>query len=94
MNIQLNNPYKITPSKHKRYDAHYNIRSIETLIVPTRLLGDEAACDVRWEDSNGELQVLHNIMFANENLIPVSALTDIKLIELWNHYYQPEGTTR
>lgn len=87
MNIHLNKPYKIIGFKQKKYDAHYNIPAAESLVVPVKNFGDEVLCDVRWENENGELKVLHEKMFTNENLIRLNPLLDEKLFEIWTHYY-------
>lgn len=87
MNIHLKEPYKVISFRRKRYDAHYNIPSAESLIVPVRELGKEVLCDVRWENENGELKVLHDKMFISENLIKLNPLLDDKLFEIWTHYY-------
>lgn len=91
MKTVLKMPYKIVPSKHKRCERHYKIPAADALVVPQRELGAEWACDVRWEDGNGELHVINGIMFSNENLMPLNALIDVKLYELWTHYYPREG---
>jgi hypothetical protein len=87
MNIHLNKPYKIIGFKQKKYDAHYNIPSAESLVVPVKNFGDEVLCDVRWENENGELKVLYEKMFINESLIQLNPLIDEKLFEIWMHYY-------
>jgi hypothetical protein len=87
MNIHLKKPYKIIALRQKRYDAHYNIPSAESLVVPIKSLGGEVLCDIRWEDENGELMVLHQKMFLNENLIRLNPLLDEKLFDIWTHYY-------
>lgn len=89
--IVLNKPYIIIPTRLKRYAAHYNIPAAEVVVVPLKALGTESSCDVRWEDQNGELQVLQNLMFSNENLVPLNPLLNKKLYELWSHYYQTEA---
>ena len=89
MSIPLNKPYRIVPSKVKRYAAHYQIPAEYSLVVPVKALGEEVLCDIRWEDDNGELHVIHNAMFVNNNLVPLNQLPDGKLFELWNHYYEP-----
>lgn len=89
--IVLNKPYTILPTRVKRYTAHYNIPATEVVIVPVKALGNESSCDVRWEDQNGELQVMQNLMFSNENLVPLNPLLNKKLYELWSHYYQKEA---
>ncbi|HYC85706.1 MAG TPA: hypothetical protein VEB86_10810, partial [Chryseosolibacter sp.] len=87
MSLQLRMPYKVVAWKEKRYDKHYNIPSKDCVIVPVKLLADEALCDIRWEDTNGVLNVLHDRMFVAENLIPLNPIVDMKLYELWSHYY-------
>lgn len=76
----------------KRYEAHYKIPAAEVVVVPLKELGEEVLCDLRWEDSNGEIQVIHNAMFVKENLIPLNAMLDVKLHELWSHYYASAGS--
>jgi hypothetical protein len=90
MTVKLNQAYKLIPTRLKRYNAHYQIPAADVLIVPTRLLGSECLCDVRWEDDNGELQHATNLMFVNENLVPLNPLIDTKRYELWSHYYQTQ----
>jgi hypothetical protein len=91
MKTVLKMPYKIVPSKQKRYEGHYNIPAADALVVPLKELGSESSCDVRWEDSNGELHLINGIMFTNENLVPLNAMLDVKLYEIWSHYYPKEG---
>jgi hypothetical protein len=87
MSARLNKPYKIIAFRQARYGTHYNIPSSESLVVPTKQLGDEVLCDIRWEDDNGELKVLHQKMFLSENLVQLDPLADEKLFEIWDHYY-------
>lgn len=87
MSIHIGKPYKIISLRNKRYDAHYNIPSDNCLIVPLKEYGDEALCDVRWEDANGLLQVIHNRMFVSENLVPLDPALNEKLFELWDYNY-------
>jgi hypothetical protein len=87
MPIQLNKPYKIIPLRQKRYEAHYRISAADALIVPIKFLGPEVSCDLRWENANGELEVIYNAMFVIENLIPINEMLDVKLLEIWDHYY-------
>jgi hypothetical protein len=87
MSIHLRQPYKIIPSKHKRYGLHYGIPAADVVVVPLRLLGAEVSCDIRWEDSNGELHLIENAVFINDNLVPLNQMLDMKLHEIWNYYY-------
>ncbi|HYC86227.1 MAG TPA: hypothetical protein VEB86_13435 [Chryseosolibacter sp.] len=73
---------------HKRYSAHYQIPADQALIVPRKNLGDEVSCDIRWENDNGELQMQENRVFVKLNLVALNPITDDKLYELWQHYYE------
>jgi hypothetical protein len=86
--IHLYQPYKIIGSRHKRYESHYNIPAANVVVVPTKELGDEVLCDIRWEDNNGELRVIEHSMFVKDNLEPLNKLIDLKLLEIWSHYYE------
>ncbi len=86
MKIQLNAPHKIAALRYKRYETHYRIPAEKSLVVPRRALGDEVSCDVLWEDTDGQPQVLENIMFVNQNLLPVNDLADNILSDLWLKY--------
>jgi hypothetical protein len=87
MNIKQGLPYKITPHRAKKYAAHYNISPERCLIVPVRLFGNEASCDIRWEDDNGELLLLQNKFFVCDSLVPFNPMLEPKLHELWEHFY-------
>jgi hypothetical protein len=87
MSIRLKKPYKIIQPKHKKYEAHYLIPADKSLVVPLQVLGEEVSCDVRWENDNGELKAIHNIIFIKDNLIPLNPMIDDKLYSLWLHYY-------
>lgn len=86
-NIHLQKPYKILQRKHKKYSDHYGIPAIDALVVPVRDFGEEVCCDVRWEDSNGELQFKEKVIFSKEYLIPIQPLLDQSRHEMWYHYY-------
>jgi hypothetical protein len=90
MSIHITKPYKIVPSKHKRYGSHYNIPADRALVVPMKMLGTEVSCDVRWEDDNGEHKILQNIVFVSDYLVPLNVFIDQQLHELWQHYYGPK----
>ncbi len=87
MSIHIGKPYRIIPIRYKRYNAHYNIPSDSCLVIPLKQFGDESLCDIRWEDLNGVLQVIHNAMFVSQNLIPLNAILHDKLFDIWDHYY-------
>ncbi len=71
----------------KRYAAHYNINAPKCLIVPVRLFGSEASCDIRWEDETGESYHLRNKFFICENLVPLDSILDGDLTDQWIHHY-------
>jgi hypothetical protein len=89
MSIHLNQPYRIVPARHKRYTAHYGIPAADVVVVPLKELGEEVLCDIRWEDQNGELQVIHQAMFVKDVLFPLDQMLDMKLYDIWIHYYRP-----
>ena len=88
MSIKINKPYKIIPERYKRYESHYGIPAGKVLVVPMKELGEEVSCDIRWEDDNGELHKLENKIFVSQNLVPLNPLLEVKLHELWQHYYE------
>ena len=85
LKVELNMPYKIVPDKYKIYQDHYIIPAALSLIIPSRALGEETACEVRWK-SNGQLQIMHNVVFINENIMPVDLIADEQLFALWRDY--------
>lgn len=87
MAIHIGQPYRIINSRHKRYHTYYQIPCDDCLVVPLKVYGSESLCDIRWEDENGELRVIHNRMFVSENIAPLNAMLHEKLFEIWNHYY-------
>ena len=87
MNIRLNKPYKIIRERLKRYTSHYRIPADKALVVPIKKFGNEVSCDIRWEDERGRLHLIENRIFVSENLVPLNALSEMELFELWEHYY-------
>lgn len=90
MSIKPGIPYKIAPLRVKKYAAHYNIVPERCVIIPTKIFGAEASCDIRWENDNGELFLLQNKFFICDNLLPLNAMLEPKLYEIWEHYYESE----
>ena len=84
-NIHLNTPYKIIPSKQKRYTAHYNIPGTDALVVPRKRYGDQLSCEVFWKDPDGVLQHKSDLMFDSLNVEPVNPLMDFHLQAVWEH---------
>jgi hypothetical protein len=87
MAIHLNQPYKISPNRQKRYESHYGIPAADVVVIPMRELGEEVSCDIRWEDNNGQLHVVEHSVFVKDNLVPLDQMRDMKGFELWKHYY-------
>jgi len=87
MTIRLRKPYKVARHKTKQYERHYGFPAENALVVPIRSLGDQASCDVRWEDETGILHLQRNRVFAIENLSPIDEMLDHDLHEVWLHYY-------
>jgi hypothetical protein len=87
MTIKKGLPYKIEPHQAKKYAAHYNITPQKCLIVPVKIFDNEASCDIRWEDDNGEVFLLQNKFFVCENLVPLNSMLEVELHMLWRHYY-------
>lgn len=85
--IHLLKPYKILQRKHKKYAAHYDIPSQDCLVIPVKDYGEDICCDVRWEDSNGELQIKEKVFFNREYLVPIHPILDPSRHEMWMHYY-------
>jgi hypothetical protein len=86
MSIQLNKPFKIISSRQKRYEEHYQIPAADALVIPTKNLGAEALCEVRWLDSAGEMHAKSNVMFSHENLATLNGLEDERFYDIWNRY--------
>ena len=87
MSIQLRKPYKIMRHKIKRYTLHYNIPAEQCVVVPLSSYGDDVACEVRWEDENGVLQLKERLLFNADNIEPLNEFQHFQLYELWKHYY-------
>jgi hypothetical protein len=92
MNIKPGFPYVITPRLVKKYAAHYHV-SEKCLIIPTKIFGSEAACDLRWEGDNGEWQLLQNKFVACENLEPLNPMLESELYATWKKHYDSGSTS-
>jgi hypothetical protein len=88
MPIQLNKPYKIVPSMLEVYERHYNVPAALSLVIPTRMLGEEVACDVRWQNNDAQ-QVTCHAVFISENLMPIEPFEDDELYRLWKTSTNP-----
>lgn len=86
-NIKLGTGYKIIETRYKRYIEHYQIPAAECLIVPLKSYDPDLSCEVRWEDEYGVLHCKGPLLFNGENLKPINPLLDVKLFEIWQHYY-------
>jgi hypothetical protein len=94
MNIKQYLPYQIVSHRAKKYATHYKISPEKCVIVPLKIFGDEVSCDIRWEDENGEPHLLENKFFACENLIPLNALQEFELHQLWKQNYDAHSTVK
>jgi hypothetical protein len=92
MSIRLKKPYKIVAYLEKTYDEHYAIPSSKTLVVPIKLYDREAQCDVRWQADDGQMYFRSNMMFSTANLVALDRLRDFELFEIFQHYYQDQGS--
>lgn len=86
--IHLKQPYKILENRLKRYETHYQIPAERCVIIPVKNYGGEIACDVRWKDINGELQVKGGLFFNAENIEPIDAMKNYQMHELWSSYME------
>jgi hypothetical protein len=84
-NINLNTPYKIIPSKHKRYDSHYEIPSAESVIIPKKKYGDQISCEVMWKDQAGEIHRKSDLIFDRTYLEPLDAMKDFTRFGIWEN---------
>ena len=82
MQIHLNKPYKIVPEMLEVYERHYNVPAALSLVIPTRILGEEVACDLLWKDNEAQ-QVTRQAVFISENLMPIEPFEDDELYTLW-----------
>lgn len=87
MSIKLNKPYKIVTDRLRRYEAYYKIPADRIVVIPLKELGDEVSCDIRWEDNDGQSQLMESKVFVQESLVPVEPLYDNSLYELWKRHH-------
>jgi len=84
--IRLGKPYKVSEHKHKQYQKHYEIPIDICVVIPVKKYGDQISCDVRWKDVSGENHQREELMFSSAYLLPLDAMKDFKLYELWEEY--------
>lgn len=84
--IGLGKPYKVSEHKHKQYQRHYEVPIEKCVVIPVKKYGDQISCNLRWKDESGELNQREELMFSGGYLLPVDALKDFKLYELWEEY--------
>lgn len=84
--IRLGKPYKVSEHKHKQYNKHYDLAIEKCVVVPVKKYGDQISCDVRWKDESGETKHRDELMFSAGYLLPLDAMTDFKLYDLWEEY--------
>ncbi len=92
-NIRLGKPYKVSEHKHKQYHKHYEIPIENCVVVPVKKYGDQISCDLRWKDASGETQQREDLMFSSGYLLPLDAMADFQLYELWEDYDKTLGSS-
>ena len=92
MSIKLQNPYKIIEQKYKRYTNHYQIPANDCVIVPQKIYGENVSCDVHWKDEFGIVHKRSDMMFLEGNLVPLNAMKDYQLYEVWQNNHENVGT--
>lgn len=85
-NIRLGKPYKVSEHKHKQYNKHYDIPVEMCVVVPIKKYGDQISCDVRWKDAAGDINHREDLMFSGAYLVPLDAMKDFKLHDIWEEY--------
>ena len=90
-NIRLGKPYKVSEHKHKQYQKHYEIPIQSCVVVPVKKYGDQISCDVRWKADTGETKHRDELMFSSGYLLPLDAMKDFKLQDLWEEYSKTMG---
>jgi hypothetical protein len=85
-NIRLGKPYKVSEHKHRQYNKHYEVPIEVCVVVPVKKYGDQISCDLRWKDESGETKRRDDLMFNSAYLLPLDAMKDFKLYELWEEY--------
>jgi hypothetical protein len=56
------------------------------VVIPVKKYGDQISCDLRWKDESGETKQRDDLMFSSAYLLPLDAMTDFKLHDLWEEY--------
>lgn len=90
--ITLGKPYKVSEHKHKQYNKHYDIPIQNCVVVPVKKYGDQISCDIRWKDDGGETKHRDDLMFSSAYLLPLDAMKDFKLHDLWEEYIKSVST--
>ena len=90
-NIRIGKPSKVSEHKHKQSQKHYEIPVEICVVVPVKKYGDQISCDVRWKDEAGETQQRDELMFSSAYLLPLDAMKDFKLHDLWEEYTKAMG---
>ncbi len=89
-NIGLGRPYKISEHKHHQYQRHYEIPIEKCVVVPVKKYGDQIACNLRWRDESGDVSTREELVFSSAYLLPVDAMKDYALHELWEEYMKTQ----
>lgn len=91
--ITLGKPYKVSEHKHKQYNKHYDIPIHNCVVVPVKKYGDQISCDIRWRGDEGETKHRDDLMFSSAYLLPLDAMKDFKLHDLWEEYIKTIPTS-
>lgn len=89
-NIRLGKPYKVREHKYKQYQKHYDIPIQSCVVIPVKKYGDQISCDLRWKDEAGETNQREELMFSSAYLLPLDAMKDFMLYDLWEEYNKAE----
>ncbi len=88
--IGLGKPYKVSEHKHPQYRRHYQIPIEKCAVVPVKKYGDQISCHVCWKDDEGNTNSREELMFSSDYLVPVDAMEDFILHELWEEYMKTQ----
>lgn len=91
-NISLGKPYKVSEHKHNQYIKHYEVPIQNCVVVPVKKYDDQIVCAIRWKDESGETKHRNDLMFSSAYLLPLDAMADFKLYDLWEEYNKTIST--
>jgi hypothetical protein len=89
-NSNVNYPFRIVESKHKRYASYYQIPASEAVVIPRKAYGSQYLCDALWKDENGVIKIKTALMFDSANLVKLNPMKDYTLYTIWELYLKPQ----